>query len=346
MTPAARAQIQSTIDQLQALLDADCDCPEANPVTVEELVDLYFATLPDAHWVDSNRSGLIRLMKRIGDVEVTALKPSHWEAYRSDPEIVEHYSVMSRNHSRKIMRACFSWAVETERIRKNPWQSVKPEKRKPKRQTEISFDGEAAIVERCDDTMKALVIVALDSGMRRDEIRLLEWLDVDWSTRKITIPATRTKTRRARVGRITTRAADALMAIPPIAGCPYVFANPETKEPWSKSWVWTRWREAADGAGIKAAPGDGAVRLHDARRTSARRLSRLGAPIAAIQRHLGHESLAVTAEYVDANEADVDAAHALLEAHLLLVQHDRKGPQRAPGQPRENVGSVRHAQAG
>lgn len=67
--------------------------------------------------------------------------------------------------------------------------------------------------------------------MRRDEIRLLEWTDVDTKARTLTIPAARAKTRKARTGRLTTRALEALEALPRLPGCPFVFASPQDEAP-------------------------------------------------------------------------------------------------------------------
>jgi len=332
MTPEARRQIEATIAFLQAQLDADCDCPEASPITVQELWDRYLESLPDERWKLSVVSTMKRLIARVGETRATSLKIAQVQDYRDDPAIREHYSVTSINIQTKRLKTCFSWALLSGRIHVNPLLGLKQLRGKPKRETEITAEGEAAALARMDDTMKAFFLVAIDSAMRRGEIRLLEWLDIDWAERKIRIPAARTKTKRERIGRITTRAADALMKIPPIPGCPWVFTNPETKQPWSEVTIWSRWRAAADGANLQAAPGDGSVRLHDARGTAASRLVRLGASMPAVQQILGHASLLTTAGYVRVQSKDVDDAHALLEAAT------RKGPQRAA--PKSTAASV------
>jgi len=148
---------------------------------------------------------------------------------------------------------------------------------------------------------------------------------VDTAARTLTIPAARAKTRRARTGRLTTRALEALAALPKVPACPFVFASPKTRRPLSKSWVWAAWRAAADGAELKPSGADDSVRLHDTRATTASRLFRLGASLPAVQQILGHASLTSTEKYVRVQSKDVDAAHALLE----LATAERKGPQRA-----------------
>lgn len=223
----------------------------------------------------------------------------------------------------KRLRTFFGWAVRTGRLAANPWAGVKPERGAPKRETEVSHRGEAAVLERFDATMQAFTLVAVDSAMRRDEIRLLEWTDIDRQARTITIPAARTKTRRARIGRLTSRALDALLAVPVLDGCPWVFANPATRKPFHSATITARWRRTADAAGLKPATGDRSVRLHDLRHTAITRLHRLGAPVGAIQKIAGHASLTTTARYISVTDKDVE------EAHRLLEHATRRGPQRA-----------------
>jgi integrase len=331
VTPEARRQIQGTIDQLQALLDADCDCPEADQTTVAELWERYLATLPAEKWVASVVSTMKALMARIGSVQASKLRSAHVEDYRDDPEIRARYCVTSRRIQIKRLRTMLTWAVDTGRLAANPIARMKLEKAKPKRETEISAEGEAAALERMDATMRAFFLVAIDTGMRRGEIRLLEWTDIDRDGRTIQIPAARTKTRKARTVRLTSRAVDALLALPPIPGAPWVFVNPETKQPYCETTIWNRWRAAVDGAELEPAEGDESVRLHDSRGTMISRMVRLGASIPAIQVMVGHASLQTTAGYIRVQGRDVDEAAALLEAHLLLAKHQRRGPHGASG---------------
>lgn len=329
MTPEARRQIEATIAHLQALLDADCDCPETTTLTVRELWDRYMETLPTAEWVTQLRSTMKLILAKVGHIKAAKLRVSDVEDYRDDPEIRERYESSTRNLQIRRLRTCFAWAVDTERLIVNPLQKFKFEKPPPKRETEISADDEKKLLEWFDDTMTAFFLVAIDSGMRRDEVRLLEWADINWDERKIRIPASRTKTRKERVGRLTTRAAEALKKIQQTPGCPWVFTSPRTKRPYTRRFVWTRWTNAVKASGVKPSGADKSVRLHDSRATTISRMVRLGASIPAIQVIVGHQSLRTTERYIRVQGSDVDAAHALLEAHLLIAAHQRKGPQRA-----------------
>ena len=327
MTPDARRQIVQTIATLRALLDTDEEGAALERVTVGELWTRYLATLPAKeaeHWVRSMISMTKPILARIGEFAASSITVQHWEDYRDDPAIRARFCSTSRNLHLKRMSTFFGWAVRTGRMAANPWKDVKRERGAPKRETEVSADGEAAVLERFDPAMQAFIIVAVDTAMRRDEIRLLEWTDIDMASGIVTIPAARTKTKRARVGRLTSRALEALQAVPKVPGSPFVFCNPETKLPWHQATITSRWRRAADEAKLQPAAGDKSVRLHDLRGTAISRLHRLGAPIGAIQKIAGHASLTTTAGYIRVNSKDIEAAHELLE------QATRKGPHRSP----------------
>ena len=344
MTPDSRRQIEATITQMEAqiavlrsLLDEDCECPDSPALTVGELWARHLESLPrDARWARSVESSLKPLIARLADKRVSQLKPADVDDYVDDPEIRERYSVMTIRWQLRRLKRMISWAVDSGRIASDPLRKLRLPKPKPKRETEISPEGEAAALALMSGTMKAFFVVAIDSLMRRDEIRLMEWADIDWDQRKIRIPASRTKSRRERIGRITPRAAVALMGIPRVDGSKLVFANPETKRPYCTATIWKWWRDAVDGAGLTPAPGDESVRLHDCRGTGISRLHRLWAPVGAIQRMAGHASLTTTATYLRVDDKDADAAHALLEAHQLLAAA-RKGPHRAASSDRNYI---------
>jgi integrase len=56
--------------------------------------------------------------------------------------------------------------------------------------------------------LKAIIILALDSGMRRGEIFKLSWKDIDFDNGLIQVIGTNTKTERARLVPLSQRAKD------------------------------------------------------------------------------------------------------------------------------------------
>lgn len=152
---------------------------------IRDMWTRYLQTLPDRKWVLSVKCTMVKFMDRHGDRPLGDLTVSFWEDYRDAPEIKSHYSVTSRNIQLKWLRAMLNWAVRSGRLSQNMLALAKLEKGKKKRQTEISFEGEAAVLRSLDELMRAFFLVGIDSAMRHDEIRMLEWSEIDWKQRTI-----------------------------------------------------------------------------------------------------------------------------------------------------------------
>jgi len=79
------------------------------------------------------------------------------------------------------------------------------------------------------------------TAARRGEVLNLQHPQVDRENRLIEFTR-RTKSGKSRLVMITDRAMEALEAVPPLPGCPYVFYNPDTgtrwrdcRKPWEKA---------------------------------------------------------------------------------------------------------------
>lgn len=294
--------------------------------TIAEMWERHFATLPDVRWKLSVRSIMKPFLAACGAIVVADFGPRQWEQFRDAPSTRERYGPTSLNIQLTRLRILFSGAIDAGELVESPLRRVRPIRGPAKRKTEVSQEDEALIADDLSPVMRALYLTAVDSMMRREEVRLLRWDEIDFAARTVSLAAERTKGKRARTAYLTTRAVAVIKALPKVTDCPYVFANPETKLPYSKTHVWYHFRKAADGNGVKPAPGDRSVRFHDStRRTGACRLVRLGASLPALQQILGHAEMATTFEYLSANSRDV------LEAHALLEKATRKGPHRARG---------------
>lgn len=80
-----------------------------------------------------------------------------------------------------------------------------------KRERIITRDEELRLLNACDDRwrrhLRPILICALDTGMRRGGILSLQWSDVDFEDRVLTIRAFNTKTMKERQVSMTTRLA-------------------------------------------------------------------------------------------------------------------------------------------
>lgn len=150
--------------------------------------------------------------------------------------------------------------------------------------------------------LKALILLALDAGLRRGEILKLRWDDIHFEADVITILATNTKTQRERLVPLTQRTADELVRIKAFSDSerPFQFAN------FKRSW-----RTAKRLAGIED------LRFHDLRRTAITRWIQRGLPIAIAGKIAGHSRLETTMKHYAATDTEMvrDLAADLNRAH-------------------------------
>lgn len=287
----------------------------ATPVTDESFAALwerYAKTLPAERWVKHTRSLMVAPLRAFGEMRAADMRPFVWTDYRDEVRKAQ-VSVSTRNAELKRIKAMYTWAVADGRMTVNPLDAVKVEPKRPQRETEISDEGLRSLLAFTGHLMTAFVLTAIGSGMRHNEVRNLKWSMIDLERRRVSLSWTGTKSKKSRHPRISVAAVEALRTLPRLHGCDYVFVNPETREPFSQTWIYEAWREAIRRAGVEAAPGDGNVHIHDARHTYASKLARAGAKITVIQRLLGHASLSSVERYLHVDETELDEAHELLQ---------------------------------
>lgn len=159
-------------------------------------------------------------------------------------------------------------------------------KESPARTRYLSADEETKLLEAASPHVRDAMILAIETGLRRDELFGLQWPQIDFARGFITT-TTKTKSGRARHVPLTLRARTILTAIPRRLDTSYVLVNPDTA---------TRYVQM--NKGLKAARRRSAIPAlcwHDLRRTAGCRwLQRDGKSMAEVSMLLGHSSTTVT----------------------------------------------------
>jgi len=148
----------------------------------------------------------------------------------------------------------------------------------------LSEGEERKLLEAASPDVRRAITLAIDTGLRREELFSLRWNQIDLEGGIITT-TTKTKSGRARSVPLPERS-QAILPAPPTADG-YVLINPDTKR-----------RYVQMNKGFKAAvrrAGIGDTRWHDLRRTAGCRwLQRDGKSIMEVSMLLGHSSVTVT----------------------------------------------------
>jgi integrase len=150
------------------------------------------------------------------------------------------------------------------------------------------------LVENSEAPLRNIILVALNTGMRKAEILNLEWDQVNLEEGIIRIEAQRNKNRKIRVIPLNNSMKEVFYKLNYSRnGSQYVFENPKT----GKAFVCInrRWRSLLKDLGIRG------FRFHDLRHTFATyALLKKGGDLVSLQATLGHADISTTARYTKA----------------------------------------------
>jgi integrase len=264
--------------------------------------------------------------------------------------IFRQRSIAGVNRELELLRAMLRFAEHNDWITKSPFRrgaSLISKASEHQRDRVLTFDEERRLLEACGDRiveytrrahkrgskripahkitatlsgenrayLRALIITALDTGMRRGELFKLTWNDVDFKSNLIRVRATTTKTEKARAVGMTNRVREELSALrdnAPKDDSGLVFGIKDT----IKRAFATLLREA------KIAD----LHFHDLRHTFVTRCIRAGVPAAEVMKTSGHTQHVTFARYLNiGTEAALKGAE-LLSQYQSAQEIRSRGP--------------------
>lgn len=208
------------------------------------------------------------------------------------------------NRELTILKKMFNLAVDWGLAQSNPATKVKLfSENDTQKERILAHDEEARLLAESPDYLKPILVIALNTGMRRGEILNLRWDQVDLRGRQIAVR--KTKSGKDRLIPISSRLLSVFSLLGPHRGeSRLVFPNPATGRPYTE--VKKSFKMACERAGIEG------LRFHDLRHTFATRLVKAGVDIITVRDLLGHFSIRVTQRYTHPGQGQKVAAVELL----------------------------------
>lgn len=262
----------------------------------------------------------------LGDYSLDTIKIVHVQKYqiRRKMEMNQKYddwgmaeekrSFSSVNKELACLRHMFNLAIDWELAAKNPVVSkaVKFDKEKSRGRT-LEDDEFSRLLQSCSGQLYQIVIVALNTGMRRGEILGLKWEYVKLDQGKIEVKHTKTDEDRT----IPINAfLKSLLESMPREGV-YVFLN---RQGGRIGTIKTSWGNAVERAGIDN------LRFHDLRHTVATRLARAKVTESVIALILGHKRNTMTSRYINPHwDEMVEAIAVMSDLCHRFVTGDESG---------------------
>jgi len=233
------------------------------------------------------------VLARFGKKKAREITPEAVRGFLADLQR-EGLAASSINQCRTILRSVFNYAIRFEKYDRNPVSVVPQAKQPPGRDRFPEPEEIVAMIRICEEKgdleLKAFLILAPITGMRKSEILPRKWSDVDLESRNPSIYVRETKTDEPKRIQLPDIAVSALRSLPRYGHHDYLFPakpNPRFQENFKKPHAWDlgkRFRRVARAAGIDD------LRIHDLRHFTASTLTAAGVADNIISLLTGHKS--------------------------------------------------------
>lgn len=253
-------------------------------------------------------------------------------------KLMRKRKVGTLNRYKASLRHLWNWAIEKDLAERSPFYKgikaiIKTQYENNKRTRRLTQQEEDTLLQAAASHLKPLICCALDSGLRRAELRRLTWADLAESPDWIRVRGTAddgeklSKSGKTRWVPATQRFLE-MVAPLRVDGCGKlkrltapVFSD-ETSRPLGL-W-WTAFVAACRRAGI-----EGLV-WHDLRHEFASRLADDGRPVPQIQELLGHSDIKTTMRYISVTKEDLMASVRGAETRKNSKQLAQRGQTSSP----------------
>jgi integrase len=183
------------------------------------------------------------------------------------------------NRDLSVLRHILYWAVDEQRLLSNPLARMKmARERRIRRQVLSVAEEQKLLAATAKNHLHAMIIAALDTGMRRGEITSQRWEDIDFSRQVLFVTRSKTPEGESREIPLSTRLLGHLLEHQTCEGLIFSYKGRPLRI------VKRAWKTALKNAGIRH------VRFHDLRHTFNTRLMEAGVMQEVRMALMGHSS--------------------------------------------------------
>ena len=276
-------------------------------IRFEEFVDEYLelhSKLKKSYYTDCKIIGLLKKTFEGKCLhEITTLDIERFKSAR-----IKEVSPATVNRTLAVLKSIFNRAIAWNRADHNPCKTVKLFKENNQRLRFLEQEEISKLVANCPRHLRPIVILALNTGMRKGEILGLKWTNVDLRHDMMHLSDTKNgEKREVPVNGVVKRA---LTEITRHGNFPYVFCD-EYGKPYGDI------KKSFFTALKKSAILD--FHFHDLRHTFASHLVMSGVDLNTVRELLGHKSLEMTLRYSHLSPDHKKRAVDLLSRHMVTI---------------------------
>lgn len=261
------------------------------------------------------------------------------------PDLIERYKAKRKeaeaapatiNRELTCLKGIFTKAIEWGKAETNPVKKVKLLKELNQKERILTDKEMKRLIDVASPGLKPILILALNTGMRKGEMLKLKWTAVNFSKGYILIEDG--KGGKSRKIPLNFTVKQALSEIKRASD--YVFCNPETGKHLVD--INTSFKTACDRAKITE------LRIHDLRHTAATKMIERGIDLVTVSKILGHSTIQMTMRYAHPTPENmqraVDKLSEIFEDELQKSRHkvDTLGIRgKVPSSSKEHVSSLK-----
>jgi len=199
--------------------------PAAEPIVFEKFAAAFLETYCKQNKRSWGRDEIsLGNLKRFFKGEILQdIGPEQLERFKAERKLEVSPSTVNRELA--CFKTMFNKAVEWGKLESNPIRAVKKFKENNPRERILTTEEARRLIDAAAPAIRPVLIIALNTGMRRNEILKLNWANVDFHRGYINIEDS--KSGKPRKIPMNGSVSSALMGLPHVAD--FVFFNPETK---------------------------------------------------------------------------------------------------------------------
>ncbi len=239
---------------------------------------------------ERDNTSLRHLLPVFGNMYLSQIAPAQIAGYKVQREN-EGASPKSINHELGFCKHAFNIAIrEWEWVRDNPFMKVSAEKLPQPRVRYLTTEEFEKLYQTCNERLKPIVLLAVQSGMRQGNVLSLKWQDVDLGRGIITLEHTKNGERLGLPMNETVQGLLSGLNKVRHINSDFVFHD-KAGNRLTRQAILHSFKRACRKAGIQD------FRFHDLRHTFASWLVQNGVDLYRVQRLLGHKTGEMTRRY-------------------------------------------------
>lgn len=258
-------------------------------VKFEELAEMYISLHAKPNkksWYGDIKKIRI-LSKSFGGKYINEITPLMIDRYKTERR--QKVSPATTNRDLACLKCMFNKAVQWGKLKESPAKHIKLFKENNKRTIYLEQPEINNLLSNCHGYLRVIVIIALNTGMRKGEILGLRWEDIDFNIDIIYLHCT--KNGESREIPINKQVKMALLTINKHKKSSYIFNNKQS-QPLGD--IKKGFLTAMGKSGILK---NSKFRFHDLRHTFASHLVMSGVDLNTVRELLGHKSINMTLRY-------------------------------------------------